>query len=456
MPTGNARAQTDVTAATDAPNILLVVLDACRADRLSPYGFDRATTPTLNEVAQDPDAVVFQSHYAQAPWTKPSTASLFTGLPVSRHKVYRGHTRALERNSRKAFVTDRLSDERETMAERMKAAGLSTFAVVWGRQLEPAYGFAQGFDEYVTQELDNDKDRLARLLEFASNAKQPFFGYVHFEGCHLPFPQRDRHPDYMREHAVPYDEAARRAEGVDFGNGDLVYKINGSHLDLEDEDAAFLDLTYQAKTRRMDEEIVRPLLDGLRERGLDENLLLVFTADHGEELYEHGKYGHSQGLWDEIVHIPLIVRFPAGTKPASLRASVTAPTQAIGLLPSLMGVVGLPEDPTLPGANLLAGETPPYAVAEMSPIWGDRGYAVIEGDYKLLHIGGGNQLSHLDTDPGERVNLAAKNPAKAARMAAKALALKRYFNEMQSAAPMVDVELNPKAIEQLRALGYME
>lgn len=449
-------AEEDAPPKAEAPSILLVVLDACRADRLSPYGFERATTPTLAEVADDPNAVIFERHYVQAPWTKPSTASLFTGLPVSRHKVYRGHTRAVERNAPESFVTDRLSEERQTMAERMKEAGLSTFAVVWGRQLEPEYGFAQGFDEYFTHDVKTDRDRLAKVFELIDASERPFFGYVHFEGCHLPFPKRDRHKGYMAEHALPYNENARRAEGVNFGAGTLVFDINQGGLSLTEQDAAFLDLTYQAKTRRMDEEIIRPLVDGLRERALDDELLLLFTADHGEELYEHGKYGHSQALWDEIVHVPLIVRFPKGKKPDSLTKSVDAPTQAIGLLPSLIDVVGLPADQTLPGANLLAGETPSHVVAEMSPIWGARGYAIVAGDYKLLHIGGGNVLSNLATDPGEKTNLAAKEAARAAMLSAKALELKRHFTDMQAAAPLVDVELDPKAVEQLRALGYME
>lgn len=437
-----------------------MVLDACRADRLSPYGYDRETTPTLSEVAKSSDAVLFERHYVQAPWTKPSTASLFTGLPVSQHKVYRGHTRRAERRSKDAFVTDRLSDERETLAERLKAAGYSTFAVVWGRQLEPEYGFAQGFDTYVTHAIEpgvaTDRERLERLLALIDAAQRPFFGYVHFEGCHLPFPEHDRHADYMREHAVPYDEAARREAGIDIGDGGLVFDINRGGLTLGDDDAAFLDLAYQAKTRRMDERIVRPLVDGIRERGLDDELVLIFTADHGEELYEHRKYGHSQGLWEEIIHVPLIVRFPPGAKPAELPKTVGAPTQAIGLLPSLLGVAGLPGDASLPGANLFAGETPKHAVSEMSPIWGARGYAVIEGDHKLLHIGGGNYLSHLATDPGEKINIAAKDPAKAAMLSAKALELKRHFNELQQDAPEVDVDLDPEAIERLKSLGYME
>lgn len=440
----------------DPPSILIVVLDACRADRLSPYGFPRTTSPTLAAVGEDPDTVIFRRHYVQAPWTKPSTASLFTGLPVSQHKVYRGHKRKVKRDAPESYVTDRLSTDRETMAERMKKAGLSTFGVVWGRQLEPEYGFAQGFDEYFTHEVKTDDDRLAKTLELARSIEKPFFGYVHIEGCHLPFPKHDRHEKYMAEHGIEYDEATRIQEGVNFAKGTLVFEINQRRLPLSEEDTAFLDLTYQAKTRRMDEEFVQPLLEGLRESGLDENLVLIFTADHGEELYEHGKYGHSQAIWDEIIHVPLLVRFPKGKRPESLPKTVDVPTQQIGLLPSLLDIVGLPKDPSLPGANILAGETPPYAVTEMSPIWGARGYAVIEGDYKLLHMGGGNQLSNLKDDPGEKKNLAASDAGRAALMSAKGLSLKRHFNEMQSAAPEIDVKLDPKAVEQLRALGYME
>lgn len=456
LPAAEAFAAPGPGDAPPPPSVLLVVLDACRADRLSPYGFDRATTPALARVAEDPNAVVFQRHYVQAPWTKPSTASLFTGKRVSQHKVYRGHTAARERRAAKGFMTDRLSDDHVTLAERMKKAGLTTFGVVWGRQLEPEYGFAQGFDQYFTQEVKGDPARLERVLELAEAADGPFFGYVHFEGCHLPFPVRDRHPEYMKEHAIPYDEEARRAEGLDFGAGTLVFDINRRGRELTTQDAAFLDLTYQAKTRKMDEEIVSRLLEELEKRGLDEDLILLFTADHGEELYEHGKYGHSQGLWDEIIRVPLVVRFPEGRKPESLPKTVDAPTHAIGVLPALMHAVGLPPDPLLPGANLFAGETPDYAVSEMSPIWGRRGWAVIQDDHKLLHHSGGNQLTNIVEDPGERVNLAAKEARTTAVLSARALELKRHMSALQAASPMIDVDLDPKAIEQLRALGYME
>ena len=92
----------------------------------------------------------------------------------------------------------------------------------------------------------------------------------------------------------------------------------------------------------------------------------------------------------------------------------------------------------------------------MSPIWGARGYAIIEGDHKLLHLGGANYLSNLETDPGETKNIAAKNAGKTALLAARALELKRHFSELQRSAPEVDVDLDPEAIERLKALGYME
>jgi arylsulfatase A-like enzyme len=452
LPAGCRRAAEE---SPPAPNVVIAVLDACRADKMSLYGFPRETTPHLDELAADPDAVVFRRHYVQAPWTKPSTASLFTGLYVSQHKVYRGHGQGEGKNLEGAYVTDRVQDFQDVMAERFKRAGYHTFAVIWGGQVLPEYGFAQGFDDFFTDEVRGRAGRVKKVLEMLDAKKGPAFGYVHFEGCHLPYHAPALEPSYMEAHAVPYDETARIAAGVDFSKGAMVFDVNRHGRKLEPEDVAYLNLIYEARMRYEDRRVVKRLVAGLRERGHWDDTLLIITADHGEELYEHGGYGHGHGLWDAILHVPLVVKFPKGRRPPALGKEVTGVTQAIDLLPSLTEYLGLPSGAPLSGTALFAGETPPHAIAERMPVWGPRGFAVVRDEWKLLHHGDTRHLAQIVADPAEKQNLVGEKQPIADEMSAIMTALHQdSFREDDEA--LVRIQLDKEAVEKLRRLGYIE
>jgi len=432
-------------------SVLVVVLDACRGDKVSSYGFPRETTPQLDALARDPDAVSFRRHYVQGTWTKPSTASLFTGLYVFQHKVLTDHQRGSGRGKRALFRTQILPASHHTLAERFREAGYFTFGVVKSQQLAREYGFDQGFDRYyLPREVKGDRARVDKALELVRGSPGRFLGYVHLTACHNPFPREERHAGYMERYGFAYDEAARAAAGVDFGDIEIKFAIREKRARTTPDDLRFLHLVYEAKMRQADETSLGPLLQGLRAAGRYDDTLILVSADHGEELLDHGGYHHGYALWEELAHVPLVVKYPKGRRPARLASRVDAFSQSIDVLPSLLTLAGLSEDPRLPGKPALSGSFHPFAFSEIK----GGGWALLQGDYKLIEEEGRARLYDLKTDPGETRDLAPQQAARVEAMRAAAAELRRVVGE-GAEAPSIETELDPEAQEALRSLGYI-
>ncbi|HXJ36831.1 MAG TPA: sulfatase [Candidatus Eisenbacteria bacterium] len=447
-------------------NVLMIALDACRADAIHAYGFERETTPELDALARHPDTTVFRRHYVQASWTKPSTASLFTGRYVSSHGVYLGVSLQTYRNAEGAEMTvanHALSDDAETLAERLAAHGFETFAIMMNHHLAPVFGLAQGFGTVVPFQVKSGGDsvRAVRALDFVRAQRGRFFGYVHLHGCHFPFPYWRRDGEYMTRYAFPYDEAARRQSGVDFIRPKVRQDIADGTLHLTPEDVRFLHLVYEAQLRRADDVAIGPLLRGLRDLGVFDDTLIVVTADHGEELYDHAGYGHGHALWEELLHVPFIVKFPHGRRPAQLGPEVTHLSRAIDVLPSLLSLVELPVDAGLQGADIFGGVFPRLVIAEMAPVrevegWAGHRRAFLDERYKVIETDGGPLLFDLALDPGERTNVASDHPEIVARLVTSGRA---EIDRAAGGPPMareVKEALSPDAAANLRELGYLE
>ena len=438
------------TAVADGPNVLIVVLDSLRTDKLGCYGFDRPTSPVLDALASDPDAVLYARHHAPATWTKPSTASLFTGLFTFQHGVQLGHT-GKDKETRR-YQTQALDESHDTLAERFQDAGYATFGVVKSHHLVKSYGFAQGFDDYLDpDDVTGDPALLAETLRLARDAGRPFLGYLHLSAVHYPWPVEDRDADYLAEFGFPYDEAARQVAGIDFTSPDIKHRINDGDVELTDEDTRFLHVVYESTVRRVDRELVGRLVDRLRADGLYDSTLLIVTADHGEELYDHEGFAHGHALWEEVIQVPMIVKFPKGRRPGELPDRVTDLTSTIDIVPSLLRFAGLTVD-ELPGSSMFERPSGTLAFAELR-----RRYAVIRDHFKLIGRKNGKEsrLFDLRDDGGERSDLAEDQPAKAAELAALAEALRAAAKGRRTDAPVLETELDPKALDDLRQLGYI-
>ena len=435
-------------------DIAIITLDACRPDTLGCYGCPRATSPELDALAADPDSVRFLNHHVQGAWTKSSVASLFTGVYVHEHGLVYGHEPEGEVGGKKTYRVQAISDAYETIAERLRPMGFTTLGIVKSYHLAAEFGFAQGFDIYLGRdEIHSDEERVTEYLERVGSVRARggrSFSYVHLNACHNPFEGRDRDPEYMKQNEFPYDEEARRRAGLDFDTADIGRLINKGKLALTPEDSRFARLIYEAKLRGVGKRLVGPLVEGLRASGLYDDTLLIVTADHGEELYDHQGWGHGHALWEEIVHVPLIVKFPRGRRPMELTGPIAHLTQAVDLLPSIVRFAGGAVPQQLPGTDIFSGGSRGWSVSETRHDW-----ALTEGPWKYMDGRAGVRLYRLDEDPAEQRNLASEHPEQVADMKAKVEALFTQYAGQTHAGREFDTTLDPKKEEVLRSLGYL-
>jgi arylsulfatase len=316
--------------------VLVICIDALRADHVGAYGYPRATTPSIDRLAAE--GVVFESAFSAASWTKPSVPSYFTGRYPWQHGVYEG---SREEDGR--LVSDVLASEERTLAELFRAKGYQTVALVTNGQIRGALGFSQGFDAYYDGVGAAELIR-ARFLEWLDGASgdAPFFSYLHFLDVHLPY-------DPPGPYRTAFGDAVSE---VDFGTASwklLKQRIRDREVQISERDRqAMVDL-YDGELLYVDTEIGR-ILAALDARGLLENTLVVVLSDHGEALLERDEIGHGGSLYDELLRVPFIFRFP-GDQHAGVR--VQTPVSTVDLLPTLVDTNGLEMPADLAGRSLV-------------------------------------------------------------------------------------------------------
>jgi arylsulfatase len=374
------------------PNVVVYLVDTLRKDHLSVYGYPRETSPRLAEFARD--AVRFETAYSPTSWTRPAVASLLTGLTPLRHGAV---TRA-----------DRLDPRVNLLPQYLGPAGYHSAAFVTNANVHPVWGFARGFDAFVDlrqaeQPARADEINEAVFEHLDAAEREPFFLYVHTVDPHFPyrapppfdasFPRPGR-----RELRSPDPEVAARAR------------------------LARVVANYDAEIRFNDHEFGR-LLDFLDARGLYRDALVVFTADHGEELRDHGELGHGFGLFEEVVQVPLLVKLPGNAHAGRV---VRTPASLLDVVPTILRAVGSEPAAGVEGVDLLellraedAGEPisrPLFLDLDVVGIAAHHTLAagVVSGAYKLLELREPRAdllLFDLARDPGERQNAAPETPA---------------------------------------------
>ncbi len=322
--------------------MLVLLIDALRADRLGCYGQVRNTSPHIDQLAAE--SLLFENVHAQSPWTKPSIPTLFTSLYPAQHGVYEGEAHAASG----ALESDVLAEEYTTLAEAFRAAGYATVAFVHNAHLAAAHGFSQGFDVYEQEPIDAPEIN-RRFLDFLDgDSDRPFFAYLHYLDVHWPFqpdePFRGRFADAQRTGV--FARASWRG---------LRDRINDGTIQLSDDDRGQLTSLHDAGIAQLDQR-VGELLDALRQRRLLEHTVVLLTSDHGEELLDHGKVGHGGTLFREVIEIPLMIRVPGQQRVGR----VTEAARLLDVLPTLLRVAGVALPRGLEGRDLLAepGEAP--------------------------------------------------------------------------------------------------
>jgi len=433
-----------------ATNVIVYLIDTLRADHTTPYGYARATTPRLDALARQ--GVVFDNAFSVASWTRPAVASLLTGLYPAAHGVH---------------PDSGLPNEVATLAERFRAAGWSTAAfVASGHVFGATLNFEQGFDRFLAVrggklESARTEEINQHLLPHLSRyGDEPFLIFVHAVDPHWPYDPPESHRGRFTDAAydggvTAADTRQDRLQALALDARDVQHVI-----DLYDEDVRYQD------------DMLGVLIDHLSRMDLERRTIVVVVADHGEELFDQGSWGHGQRLWEEVVRIPLVIHAPGASALSGRR--IAAPVQIVDVMPTLLRWFGLPGreacqgkdlTPLLDGAATL--ERPVY-FEERPPRQGYDLVGLIDGGWKIIRerprsdVGppvaqvAPDRLFDLANDPRERTDAAPRAPARLATMQELLARAESVVGPgSHAAAGPVAARLDEPSARQLEALGYV-
>jgi arylsulfatase A-like enzyme len=434
------------TGMPEGPNIIYIVTDSLRHDHLGYSGYERNTSPTIDELAKE--GIVFKKAYSSAPWTKPSVASLFTSLYPNTHNAIN--------------KPGALPEEIPTMAEILKNAGYTTlFFSGKNNFIGEKFNFHQGFD-YYSNSFRNAKKLIEKIVSsIKAKREKRFFTYIHFMDVHLPY-NRNKF-NYRFTH---------RSEDKHFKPG-AVRHSKIKHLMLEgklsEDDKEHIIGLYDGQIRYVDENI-RGLISSLKEMNLFENTFLVITSDHGEEFWDHKNFEHGHSLYNELVQVPLIL---VGNK--LKHAVVDTPVRSIDLLPTILKLAGIDATSynlegidilSIPTEETLTSETPIFF---MNTLYGPEKYGLLFGNRKLIFsteewtkeknkfegfpTEDKYELFDISKDPLEPETLVALDSeqetiTRMKKMLTEFIDKKSTFNSKR-------VKLDKKTKDELKSLGYL-
>jgi len=424
------------------PNVVFVLLDTMRADRLGTYGAPRQT-PFLDRLAAE--SQVYERAYAPSSWTVPSIASLFVAQYPSEHRV--------------AVVNAVLPDDLVTLGEVLHDAGYLAGGFSANLEIAGDNGFGQGFDrfEVVFRPPKDDAASVNRAalawLDDVGSRQQPIFLYLQYMEPHSPY----RFHDGLTAADPPPPPAGDAALAARVNEGAFALKEGEPLPDawrFTPAERARLAALYDGEVAYLDAQL-GDLFAELDRRGLLANAIVVVTADHGEQLGEHGMYSHGNTLFEETIRVPLLVRLPA-TAPAR-RAD---PVGTAGVAPAILGALGiaLPASFRVPSLSLRGdGGAPGLAYSEVlkeRPTYFrlHRRALVGRGEKLLIGNAGDEIFYDLASDPGEEHPLPAPPFADGLR---RALAELTDGLAVAGAAPS-SAPIDAATRERLRVLGYTD
>jgi arylsulfatase A-like enzyme len=410
-------------------SVILISIDTLRADHLGCYGYPRETSPNIDRLAAE--SVVFRNAIAQAPSTVRSHASILTSLFNFQHQA------------RFSPMTP-LPDEAVTITEVLSQQGYQTAAFTGSGQTHPEYGLGQGFDLYD----DRDQRKFGEAVEDAidwleAEPRGKFFLFLHTYEVHSPYTPAQEHLDLF-----PPEPESSLPEQISV---DLLQQMRREFFGrvyFSPADVRQVIRSYDAEIRSVDEGLGR-LLDYLRARRELDDLLIVFTADHGEEFGEHGTLGrHSHALYDEILRVPLVIKLPRG---AFASRSVWTQVRSIDIAPTITDVLAIDAPPSFQGVSLVdraAGRSRESLIA-ISERGRDKPEIAVRTERWKLYD---DKLFDLLADPGQETDVSS-------RYSTVRLALEMALGNTISAGTVLDSESvtpSEEILRQLKALGYVQ
>lgn len=461
-------------AQSQRPNVLLVSIDTLRADHLGIYGNPRGLTPHLDRLGNQ--GVVFERTVTSSPWTLPAVASLLTGL-YPRH-----HGAGAIVNRRDPLGRSTLAPGSWTLALGLREHGYRTHAVVTNPYLALRYGLGEGFHGYENVTIESEAflafgqtaivrafnwllpdfvigDRgetvSARAIQWldGQSGGQPFFLWLHYV---------DPHPPYNRAHASRHKSFRADSLFAPSTGSDLdltltspdVARLRSGEIRLNAEEKEAVHALYRTEVASVD-DAVGAVLDALERRGLSTDTLVVVVADHGEEFWEHGGVEHGHTVYEEVVRVPLLMRWP-GHLPGRTRVESLA--RITDVAPTILDLLEMPPPREVDGESLVpiihGAPAPPRVALIENMLFAEERTGLRLQDHKYVRWENGKEeLYDLDADPRERRDLAAVDAA--------AHPVRQLFAAVDGAhgpqPPSSDQPpVNSAMLEGLRALGYVQ
>ncbi|GIW42668.1 MAG: hypothetical protein KatS3mg076_3245 [Candidatus Binatia bacterium] len=433
-------------AAEKPPHVFIFLVDALRPDHLGAYGYPRKTSENLDALAQE--SLVFTDVRSVSSWTLPAVGTLFTSQYPTAHGLRANNGQRWVRSLRAGAVT---------LAELFLAADYYTISISandW-LKLEQKTRLERGFVVYevlgpVTAERLNERARaqIEKQQAGPGTRDRPLFVYLHYMETHLPWYAPRVDPavlgplDFVPDRPFTEKEAEARKNWLEPAPFREERWKQARHL--RDFVHAY-DETIYAWDRAFG-----AFLGWLREKGLYENAVVTVVADHGEELWDHGTFGHGFSLFEEAVRVPWIVRYPRGRP----RGRIGGPASLLDFAPTILRAAGLPVPPAMKGVDASKGVPSRDLFAEVDACRGDWGScrqrAGWRGQKKILDQAGRVVSFDLEKDPGEKNPLPPFPELEAAllRWEKEQVAIARELGES------VTGQIDPSIHERLRMLGY--
>jgi arylsulfatase A-like enzyme len=443
--------------------VIIYVIDTLRTDRLGLYGYSRGTSPQIDALAAE--SVVFDQAYAPAPWTLPSVASLFTSTFPCEHEVL--------------AEKDVLDESLLTLGEVLRRIGYRTAAFSTNVFVRTA-DLSRGFDVYKRTE-----EHLQHLAGYLVGVEgEPTYLYIHTLEPHNPYlapnPYVERFGSVTEKERRAYKRSMigyRRLAALDWSRGRPV----GTTDNTTSQNRALyllrslgepLEAMYDGAVLYADVRLGQ-IIGLLRNVGLWEYSVFVLVADHGEEFGDHGGWLHDQSVYEELMHVPLLIRFPGGQWGGR---RIGEPVSLVDLKPTILDAIGRPELcgecrgrsllPAIEGETTLSTEPVVtgmrWNVKKYYRPWkesrGDVNVVVRQGSLKgIWNLEPGTmELYDLAADPGERSNLAESRSERVRELMASVRTWYAACREQASAhGPRRTEELDADTLEEIRSLGYV-
>lgn len=448
------------------PNVLLVIMDSLRRDHLSCYGYKRHTSPHIDLIASQ--GTVYENAISPSSWTLPVHASLFTGMYPSKHGADDEH--------------QFLKPVYRTLAEILNELGYDTLGFSWTPYVSRSVGLDRGFKSFyemfrsrinhikrVLIHRDSGAEQTITLLgswlKRNYKSEKPFFAFINFSETHHTYwaPEPYRYM-YLNGRSGIFKKIMDINKQPD--------KVFGENIELDDEGIEILKALYDGEISYLDFKLNK-LFTILKEIKKFDDTVIILTSDHGDNFGDHGFLSHRYNLYDSLIRIPLIIRFPGVFRQGEHNKKLV---QLTDILPTLLDILEVEGDTSelwneIQGLSLLRSECRKYAISELSrpdfkylvkkypgfdPSPFDRRLKALRTeDYKYIWSSDGkHELYNLSSDPGETINLISRNNEKAKEM-------EHLMNEWLNSLKETEKkdyrpeDRDEKVRKRLKELGYL-